>query len=181
MPNYFTVSQYAQITGKDPGNIRKMLINGSLAGKKIGNQWVIAKDTILPVDRRISSGKYKNWRMRKKINQSHPNLLNTLAKMSSEIANIYGSDINSIFLYGSYSRNEATPESDIDVAVILYDENSKDSHDKMIDITIDYELDLGITLSVVPINYNQFHEWKDTLPFYKNIEKEGIVLWKIKK
>ena len=44
-------------------------------------------------------------------------------------------------------------------------------HDKMVDIVVDYELDLALTLSVVTIDYNQYSEWNKTLPFYKNIER----------
>ena len=58
------------------------------------------------------------------------------------------------------------------------EEAKLETHDKMIDIVVDYELDLAVTLSVVPIDLSQYLEWKSTLPFYKNIEKEGILLWK---
>ena len=50
----------------------------------------------------------------------------------------------------------------------------------MTDIVVDYQLDLGITLSVILIEQRELMEWKTTLPFYKNVEKEGIVLWKSK-
>ena len=84
----------------------------------------------------------------------------------------------SIILYGSYARGEQTSESDVDIALILSAESSEEAHDKMVDLVVDYELELAVTLSVVPINLNQYLEWKNTLPFYKNIEKEGILLWK---
>jgi len=45
-------------------------------------------------------------------------------------------------------------------------------------VVVDYELDIGITLSIISIEKNEFKEWKNTLPFYKNLAKEGIVLWK---
>lgn len=48
----------------------------------------------------------------------------------------------------------------------------------MADVVVDYQLDLGITLSVIPIEQSEFKKWKTTLPFYKNVDKEGIVLWK---
>ena len=32
-------------------------------------------------------------------------------------------------------------------------------------------------LSVVRIDYDKFQEWKDVMPFYKNIQNEGILLW----
>ncbi|SCZ77499.1 hypothetical protein [Pseudobutyrivibrio xylanivorans] len=48
----------------------------------------------------------------------------------------------------------------------------------MIEIVVDYELDLAVTISIVTIDYDQYVEWNKTLPFYRNVEKEGIVLWK---
>lgn len=181
MIDYYTVTQFAKLTGKDPGNIRRMLNNGSLVGEKIGNQWVISKDTVYPSDRRVKSGIYRNWRNRKNVNQLSPKLINTLVKMSNSIANVYASELDSIVLYGSYARNEATVDSDIDIAVILYDDSDPNKHDSLIDITLDYELNLGITLSVVTVDFNQYKDWKNSLPFFKNIEKEGIVLWKTRK
>ena len=61
MSEYLTVSQYAEASGKDPGNIRRMLIKGILQGEKIGNQWLIPKNTVYPEDRRVKSGEYRNW------------------------------------------------------------------------------------------------------------------------
>ncbi len=34
MSEYYSVSQYADITGKDSGNIRRMLIQGETSGRK---------------------------------------------------------------------------------------------------------------------------------------------------
>ena len=51
----------------------------------------------------------------------------------------------------------------------------------MLDPVVDYELDLALTLSVVPIEYENYREWRSVLPFYRNIEKEGIVLWQAAK
>ncbi len=62
MNEYYTVKEFANKYHKDPGNVRRMLISGKIKGEKIGNQWVIHKDTGYPSDGRIKSGKYKNWR-----------------------------------------------------------------------------------------------------------------------
>jgi hypothetical protein len=32
--------------------------------------------------------------------------------------------------------------------------------------------------SVIDINYEQFKKWEKVLPFYQNVNREGIVLWK---
>ena len=166
MKGFYTVSQYAAILGKDSGNIRRMLINGKLIGEKVGNQWLIPKTAELSEDKRIKSGQYRNWRNKTRINKKYPGLLKQLTNMCIDIGEIYGDVIEEIILYGSYVRGQETSESDIDIAVIL----------RLPDT--DNELDLEITLSVITIEEDNLNEWKSTLPFYKNLLKEGISLWK---
>lgn len=178
MNDFYTVSQYAKLLGKDPGNIRRMLIQGVLKGEKLGNQWVIPRDTEYPEDRRIKSGNYKNWRKRKQIWEGNRELMGNLVKMCSDLSKVYGSVLEKIVLYGSYARGEQTAESDVDIAVILSNPEDEHMHDAMTDIVVDYELEQGVTLSVVSIEYEQYQQWNRVLPFYMNIDKEGIVLWK---
>lgn len=178
MSEYYTVTQFAEITGKDPGNIRRLLAYGKLAGEKLGKQWVIPKDAVYPEDGRVKSGNYRNWRKRSGIWQENPQLMKALLHMSNELKDIYGDYLVKIVLYGSYARGEQTAESDVDIAVILKDGNTEKMHDDMTDVVVDYELDQGVTMSVIPIEFEQYTAWNKTLPFYKNIDKEGIVLWK---
>lgn len=178
MSEYYTVSQYAKISGKDPGNIRRMLIQGTMEGEKVGNQWLIPKDAEYPEDRRVKSGDYRNWRQRVKLNSKHPEMFKKLYKMCEVFADIYGSSIAEVVLYGSYARGQESDESDVDMALVLKANQTEDQYDKMTDVVVDYQLDLGITLSVITIEQTEFMEWKTTLPFYKNVDREGIVLWK---
>ena len=178
MKGFYTVSQYAAIFGKDSGNIRRMLINGKLIGEKVGNHWLIPKTAELSEDKRIKSGQYRNWRNKTRINKKYPGLLKQLTNMCIDIGEIYGDVIEEIILYGSYVRGQETSESDIDIAVILRLPDTDELHRKMIDIVVDNELELEITLSVITIEEDNLNEWKSTLPFYKNLLKEGISLWK---
>lgn len=180
MKEYITVSEFSKITGKDSGNIRKLLIKGVLEGEKIGNQWLIPKDAIYPEDRRVKSGNYRNWRHRKDIWQANGELMPQLVKMCSEIGKIYGDALEKIILYGSYARGEQTSESDVDLALILKKTQDEKAHEKMTDTVVDYELEQGVTLSVIPIEFDDYQKWGKTLPFYKNMIREGIVLWKSK-
>jgi len=51
---------------------------------------------------------------------------------------LYGSRLKRVVVYGSCARNEATPESDIDVAVVLAGDVIPGKEiDRMIDILID--------------------------------------------
>ena len=51
----------------------------------------------------------------------------------------------------------------------------------MISCVASSELKCDKVLSVIDIDYEKFNKWKNHLPFYKNICKDGIVLWKSKK
>ena len=78
-----------------------------------------------------------------------------------------------IILYGSVARGTQTEESDVDIAVIVK-RYMKDMHDKMIDLTVELELEYNKVLSVLIIDYDNFREWEDVLPFYKNMKKDGL-------
>ena len=98
--------------------------------------------------------------------------------MCEVIGEIYTNNIDQIVLYGSYARGQETYESDIDMAIVLKSNQTDQQYNQMTDVVVDYELDLGITLSIISIEQNEFEKWKKILPFYKNLAKEGIVLWK---
>lgn len=178
MEGYYSVTEYAKLTGKDPGNIRRMLIYGRLLGEKFGNNWAIPKDAKFPEDNRIKSGEYRNWRQKYRLSSDNPVFFDTLKRMSMDLQKIYGNSLDKVILYGSYARGDQNEDSDADIAIILKEGNSERMHDLMIDAVVDYELECGITLSVLPIDEKEYKKWSKTLPFYKNIEKEGIVLWK---
>ena len=51
-------------------------------------------------------------------------------------------------------------------------------YNRMIDCVAETELACGKVLSVIDVDADQYKTWKSTLPFYKNIDKEGILLWR---
>jgi len=177
MAEYYTVAQYADRYRKDPGNIRRMLIQGRIKGEKLGNQWIIPKDEPYPSDMREKSGRYKNWREKQRFAESCPELLHLLVRMSSELHSIYRDALDRVILYGSYARGEQTDDSDVDIAVFLRSEETEEMHTAMLHTAVSHELEAGVTLSVISIQTEDFLKWRNTMPFYRNIEKEGIVLW----
>ena len=100
-----------------------------------------------------------------------------LKQLIPDLQEIYGDLMNSVILYGSTARGTRTNDSDVDVAVLLRSGATKEMRGQMLDLVVDLELACGKVLSVICIDYGKFSEWKDTLPFYKNIREEGIVLW----
>ena len=104
------------------------------------------------------------------------NLQEVFEKMIPGFQMIFGNVLEMIILYGSVARGTQTAESDVDIAVIVK-RYMKDMHDKMIDLTVELELEYNKVLSVLIIDYDNFREWEDVLPFYKNMKKDGIMLW----
>ena len=93
------------------------------------------------------------------------------------LKNIFKDNLVSIVLYGSFARGTNTADSDIDIAIILKQEYDKVSRDKVIDLAVDIDLKYDTVLSIVDIDYDNFIEWQEVLPFYKNVKKDGVVLW----
>jgi predicted nucleotidyltransferase len=100
-----------------------------------------------------------------------------LRELVPALLDIYGELIDSVILYGSVARGTQTDESDVDIALILRSGETAEMHDRMLDAVVDLELACGRVLSVIRIDRDRFREWEATLPFYRNIRKEGVVLW----
>ena len=104
------------------------------------------------------------------------NYTNLLKKLIPGLVRIFEDSITSIILYGSVARGTQTEESDIDIAVLVRS-YTKEMHEQMTDLVVDLELEYDKVLSVLLIDHDKFAEWENVMPFYKNVKKEGIVLW----
>lgn len=62
MAEFLSVSEFCQKYGKDPGNVRRLIQQGRIPAQRIGNQWAIPADAQPPADKRVKSGRYRNWR-----------------------------------------------------------------------------------------------------------------------
>ena len=101
-----------------------------------------------------------------------------LTQYLSEVQKIYGAHLKSVILYGSYARGNNTSESDVDVALLLNGNLNESTEDKLSDLVVDLNLKYDKVFSVIDIDYAVFKKWEKVTPFYKNVNKEGIVLWK---
>lgn len=99
-----------------------------------------------------------------------------LSILVPKLRDIFSDRIDRIILYGSVARGTQTPESDVDIALIVRG-YTEAMHDEMTDLTVDLQLEYDMVLSLVLIDYDNFREWSDLLPFYRNVQREGITLW----
>ena len=83
-----------------------------------------------------------------------------------------------IVLYGSVARGTHTEESDVDVALLAKETLDRDTEEKLSDFVVDMNLKYDKVFSVIDIDYETFCKWEGVLPFYKNVNREGIVLWR---
>lgn len=83
-----------------------------------------------------------------------------------------------IILYGSAARGTSTPESDVDVALLMNGSLSAETEDRLSDFIVEMNLKYDKVFSVIDIDFNHFSKWESVTPFYQNVNREGIVLWK---
>ena len=60
---YKSIKEIAELWNLSPRRVREMCADGKIEGAtKIGRDWVIPETAKRPVDGRVKSGMYKNWR-----------------------------------------------------------------------------------------------------------------------
>lgn len=94
------------------------------------------------------------------------------------LTDIFQKNISMIILYGSVARNEATDESDIDIAIIVRNQIDEDTKERLSCWAADMDIRYERVFSIVDIQESNMKKWEKVLPFYQNVRKEGIVLWK---
>ena len=98
------------------------------------------------------------------------------SQLASVYRNIYGDDVVKILLYGSYARNEESDQSDVDIVAIVKG-NRIDLQKKlktMWEISADIGYENNIILSPTVVPFDEYEKYRNILPYYMNIEKEGI-------
>lgn len=98
----------------------------------------------------------------------------------TKINETLGNRVKKIILYGSYARGDFNKSSDIDIMILtdLTDEEIESYRRIICSLAYDIEFDnnFDITLSPLIKNIDKFNYWLDALPFYMNVQKEGVVL-----
>lgn len=101
-----------------------------------------------------------------------------MADIVTGLCDIFKTNIIQIILYGSVARDEAGIESDVDIAIILADSDISKIRDRFLSWNSEMDMKYDRVFSIIDIDKANLEKWGDILPFYKNIKKEGVVLWK---
>ena len=96
-----------------------------------------------------------------------------MKELKEGLVQIYGDKLKAVYLYGSYARGNAQPDSDLDVMIVLRDYRSYGKEiDRTGKLTSNLSLEYGISISRVMTRETQ---WKisDT-PLLRNIRTDGL-------
>lgn len=101
-----------------------------------------------------------------------------LNEFTKRIEDYFGDSLIKVLLYGSYARGDNTDNSDIDIMILtsLSDKEISEIENDVYDIAYDFLMNYGVDISVIIKNEEIFKYWLGTLPFYNNVEKEGVIL-----
>ena len=97
-------------------------------------------------------------------------------ELAQAMRDLFGSSLSEVILFGSYARNQQDAESDIDIMVLVRkDQLSLKLYSRSIaEIVTDLNLQYDVVLSVILQSTDEYEEYKEVLPFFMNIQREGV-------
>ena len=99
-------------------------------------------------------------------------------KIAAVYQNVYGKSLVKVILYASYARGDFNSDSDIDMVAIVQGKriNLQKQLKQVWDESAELELEYGTILSPTVIPYDEFEQYKEDLPYYRNIANEGVMI-----
>ena len=99
-------------------------------------------------------------------------------KFSQQVKKLLGQKLDKVILYGSYARGDFRPDSDIDVMILVDTDRAGVSplEKKICDVTYDFNDEHGTDIMPVVQSNTHFDYWKKADMFYRNVEKDGVVI-----
>ena len=102
-----------------------------------------------------------------------------LLELEEKLQRVYGNKLKAVILYGSVARGTATEESDIDIMVLVDGtaQELRTFEDQLSDVSTVISIKYSKVLSIIDISYQEYMRWVNTSPFYRNVSKEGVILY----
>ncbi|MCD8046892.1 MAG: nucleotidyltransferase domain-containing protein [Clostridiales bacterium] len=106
-------------------------------------------------------------------------LKNMLQELSELLRQVYGDKLRAVILYGSVARGTQTEGSDIDIMVLVDGDSAvlRSFWDKLSDVSTEMALKYLEVFSIIDVSYQEYNDWKNVSPFYRNVSEEGVVLY----
>lgn len=109
-----------------------------------------------------------------------PIATNTLLEQYvEEVKKIYGKQLKSVILYGSYARGDFRQDSDIEIMILvdLTDVEIEKLSKQLSWSTYDFNEEHDTDIKPITKNELHFKKWLGVYPFYTNVQKEGVELY----
>ena len=101
------------------------------------------------------------------------NIKRLLKELKQGLARLYGEQLKAVYLYGSYARDEARPDSDIDVMIVLgHYEQYRGEIERTGELASSLSLEYGISINRIIMTLDQWQ--KSDTPLLRNIRAEGL-------
>jgi len=99
-------------------------------------------------------------------------------KFDNRFKDIFKDSLTDVILYGSYARGDYDEESDIDIVALVDMDRMelKKYFKQVVELSSEINLEYGVMLSPSVLPYKEYEKYKNDLPYYSNIQSEGIVL-----
>ena len=102
----------------------------------------------------------------------------SLARIRRFAENLFREKLEAVILFGSYAREDNDSDSDFDVMIIVdLDAYTLAAYKyEFARFGTNLDLEYGVFHSFVLQDKDTFEYWKETIPFFKNVTDEGIVI-----
>lgn len=102
-----------------------------------------------------------------------------LKQYVEKISQIYDKSLAAVILYGSYARGDYTPDSDVDIMILvnLTEEEIQSSRRQVSEVTYDFNMEHDVLVMPIVKGVEHFRYWLPVYPFYQNVEHEGVNLY----
>lgn len=100
-------------------------------------------------------------------------------RIIDEVFRLLEDKVYKIILYGSYARGDFTSESDVDVIILLNcsKEEVRSYRKQISKLSSRIGLENDVEVSILLRDRDSYERGLQILPFYRNISREGIVLY----
>lgn len=102
-----------------------------------------------------------------------------LKKYVEDVKRLYGNQLKTVILYGSYARGDFRADSDIDIMILvgMNEQEIKKEERRLSKVTFEYDFDYDLNIMPIVKNIDHFNKWLRAYPFYYNVKKEGVELY----
>ena len=100
-------------------------------------------------------------------------------EFAKDMHRLFGKDMSRVVIYGSYARGDYTPDSDVDIMLLvdLVAEEADVYSDALSELGYEYNVNYNIWMMPVVKNLQHFKQWVAAYPLYTNVQKEGVTLY----